>query len=233
MKWYRALKVVGAVALTACVAGVSASVALSGPDSVSLFNGKDLTGWTRPNGQPPPGGWEVTADGAIHRARQAGDIVTERTFENFVLEFEFKAAPGANSGVKYRWGRYGRENVGMEYQVLADKNENPAAPGIHSTAALYDLIAPAPLKMPKPATEWNRARIVADGNKIEHWLNGEKVVSVTLGSPEWTRALQKSKFKQHEDFGAKPGRILLQEHGGEVWFRNIRLTELPTPDRAK
>lgn len=215
-----------AVAVLATLLPAFALPAAAGED-ILLFNGKDLSGWTRPNGQPPPAGWEVTADGALHRASRAGDIVTERTFENFILEFEFKAAPGANSGVKYRFGDYGGSRIGLEYQVLAESRPASAAPTKHSAASLYDLFAPAAAKKPVPAMEWNRARIVANGSRIEHWLNGEKVVSVTLGSREWQEALAKSKFRDRKDFGAKPGRILLQEHGGEVWFRNLRLRELP------
>lgn len=217
-----------AAAFVTLLAITSATVAAAAGEDILLFNGKDLSGWTRPNGQPPPAGWEVTADGTIHRASRAGDIVTERTFENFILEFEFRAAPGANSGVKYRFGDYGGSRIGLEYQVMAETKEG-AKPTRHSTASLYDLLAPAMPKKPVPATQWNRARIVADGNRIEHWLNGEKVVSVTLGSPQWQAALAKSKFRDKPDFGTKAGRILLQEHGGEVWFRNLRVKELPPP----
>jgi hypothetical protein len=200
-------------------------------ETVPLFDGKTLTGWTLANGKPIETGWEV-AEGTIHRKEKIGDIVTEKAYENFVLEFEFKAAPGTNSGLKYRWGRYGKQNIGLEYQVIADKNPLDK-PTKHTTAALYDLIVPGVPKNPRPATEWNTGKVVANGNTIEHYLNGEKVVAVTLGSPEWSEILAKSKFKANADFGTKKGKILLQEHGGEVWFRNIKITELPpTPASA-
>lgn len=207
--------------LTACV-----PAALSGDEeAVVLFDGKSLAGWTMASGKPITGGWEAATDGTIHRFARAGDIVTERVFRDFELEFEFKAAPGTNSGVKYRYGDYGGKRIGLEYQV--EHNPKAKGPTRHTTASLYDLFAPTAATKPLPETEWNRARIVVSGDRIEHWLNGEKRVSVVIGSPEWKSALDKSKFREQADFGAKPGRILLQEHGGEVWFRSLRLKELP------
>jgi hypothetical protein len=200
------------------------ATALFANDVVALFDGKTLTGWTMANGRPITAGWEVT-DGTIHRAAKAGDIVTEKQYRDFVLEFEFKVAPKTNSGVKYRWGRYGNQRIGIEYQI-ADVAASDAK-GKHAVGSIYDIVGAAPTAKPRPAGEWNTAKIVARGDILEHWLNGEKVASATLGSPEWKEALAKSKFRTQEDFGTQAGPILLQEHGGEVWFRNLRLQEFP------
>jgi hypothetical protein len=202
---------------------LTAGTALFAEDAVSLFDGKTLTGWTLTSGKPIAMGWEV-ADGTIHRAARGGDIVTEKQYHDFILEFEFKVAPKTNSGVKYRWGRYGNQRIGIEYQV-ADATASDTK-GKHGIGSLYDLFAPSPNGKSRPTGEWNTAKIIAQGDRIEHWLNGEKVVSVTVGSPEWKDALAKSKFKEQADFGTKPGPILLQDHGTEVWYRNLRIQEL-------
>jgi hypothetical protein len=189
---------------------------------IMLFDGKTLNGWQRADGKPEIIGWEV-AEGAIHRASRATDIVTTAEYLHFELSFAFKVAPQANSGIKYRFGQYSRQRIGLEYQILG---EAPVKPGKHDTASLYDLLPPSERHRPKPAGEWNTGKIVAKGDRIEHHLNGKKVVAVTLGSPEWVAALQASKFKGAADFGTKPGAILLQEHGGEVWLKDLKLKPL-------
>jgi hypothetical protein len=201
------------------------ATALFADDAIALFDGKSLTGWTMANGKPITAGWEAS-DGTIHRAAKAGDIITEKTYRDFILEFEFKVAPKTNSGVKYRWGRYGNQRIGIEYQI-ADVAASDAK-GKHAVGSIYDVFGAKSTTPPRPAGEWNTAKIVAQGDVLEHWLNGEKVASANLSSPEWKEALAKSKFKAQEDFGTKAGPILLQEHGGEVWFRNLRLQEVRT-----
>ena len=193
-----------------------------------LCNGANLDGWTAPGGGTPGTGWEVK-DGAIHRAAKAGDIVTAADFLNFELEFEWKVAEKANSGLKYRVADYapaGR-NIGIEFQILDDAGHSNGKVEKTSAGSAYDLLPPAKDKKLKPVGEWNQARIVARGNEIEHWLNGEKVLSFTIGGEAWKKALAGSKFKAAADFGTKKGRILLQDHGDEAWFRNLRIRELP------
>ena len=195
-------------------------------DPAPLFDGKTLTGWTTVAGKPIASGWEV-ADGTLHRATRAMDIVTEKTYDSFDLSFEWKVSPGTNSGLKYHYGKYGNSMLGIEYQLIdaGGKGDNH---GKHSVGSIYDLFASDPKVLPKPAGEWNQSRIVVKEKKITHYLNGKKTAEVVLGSLEWNDALAKSKFKNQPDFGTKPGKILLQEHGGEVWFRNLNLIELPT-----
>jgi hypothetical protein len=193
-------------------------------EPVSLFDGKTLTGWTTPLGKPITTGWDVQ-DGALHRAMRGGDIVTEKEYASFDLSFEWKVGAGVNSGLKYHYGKYGQKTIGIEYQLIdaAQKGDNV---GKHSVGSIYDLFAADPKVQPKPAGEWNVSRIQVDGPKITHWLNGKITARVTMGSEEWNAALAKSKFRETSDFGTKPGKILLQDHGGEVWFRNLTLTEL-------
>lgn len=191
----------------------------------ALFDGKTFGGWTTASGRPVGEGWEVTPAGEIHCLGQnKGDLVTARDYLSFELNFEWKLAPNANGGVKYRWGKYGGQQIGIEYQLLDDPQGRDG--GKHATASVYDLIAPDPRLRAKPALEWNRSRILARGPRIEHWLNGKRAASVELGKPAWDAALAASKFKNAKDFGTLPGKVLLQDHGGECWFRNLRLREL-------
>ena len=186
---------------------------------ISLFNGEDLTGWTDQGGGAPKG-WNVE-DGAIHRFEKGGNLHTIETFLNFELEFEWKVAKGVNSGVKYRF----HDGVGPEYQVLDDANATHETKPMGQAAALY-VIKAAEGKKLKPAGEWNQGRIVARGNHLEHWLNGAKVVEIEIGTEDWKARKAASKFKNREGFGTFEGPIHLQDHGGEVWFRKLRIRRL-------
>jgi hypothetical protein len=193
----------------------------------ALFDGKSFEGWVKPSGEPVSDGWRAD-EGAIHRVGKAGDIVTTREFLDFELEFEWKVAPGANGGVKYRVADYspaGR-NIGLEFQIIDDSAHADGKNRNTSAGSLYQLAGPTAAKKLNPPGEWNRSRIVARGPHLEHWLNGGKVVSATIASAEWKTALAASKFRAAPDFGTKKGRILLQDHGDEVWFRHLRLREL-------
>ncbi len=193
--------------------------------TVPLFNGVDLSGWTNVKGDAPGDGWKVV-DGAIFREKGSGDLYAEGKFENFILEFDFKISEKGNSGVKYRSWNADGYGLGCEYQVYDDINDAKNPPR-YQTASLYDVVPPregtAKLKM----GEYNRAKIVVAGNHIEHYLNGELTVSITVGSREWNELVAKSKFKDVKEFGTTTlGRIFLQDHGNQVWFKNIRVTKL-------
>ena len=198
---------------------------------IALFNGKDLSGWTTTSGEPVTRGWEVQ-DGELVRTDRGGAIYAEGEYEDFVLDFVWKIAPGVNSGLKYRVrfyekGVYGNPGwLGCEYQIYDDaKNPGPRS----STGALYDVYPPNDKKRVNPPGEYNHSRIVVDGNRIEHWLNGEKIVEADTSSDEWQRRIAKSKFAPVEGFGQnRRGRIQLQDHGGDVWFKSITLRPLGT-----
>lgn len=171
--------------------------------------------------------WTVK-DGVLHLSKseenksKGGSIITLKQYPNFELKFEFKISEAGNSGVKYR----SLDNLGLEYQVLDDisskDNKNP----LNSAASLYQLVPAPKTKKLKPVGEWNTGRIIANGNNIQHWLNGEKVVEIEMGSDEWNTAFEKSKYKKEKEFAKQSAEILIQDHGDEVSFRNLMIKEL-------
>ncbi|MEP4077947.1 3-keto-disaccharide hydrolase [Haloferula sp.] len=154
---------------------------------------------------------------------RGGHIVTKKSYFDFEMKFEFKVSKNGNSGVKYRT----TDGLGLEFQVLDDElhrdNKNPT----HRSASLYELVAAPDTKTLHPAGgEWNKARIVAKGNLLEHWLNGEKVVSIEFGSDDWKERFAKSKYIKHPGFAEKAGPLLLQDHGDTVSYRNVFVRDL-------
>ena len=191
-------------------------------EPISLFNGVDLTGWTNDKSEAPSPGWQVQ-DGAIFRAENgAGSLFTEGKYDDFILEFDFKAARGANSGLKYRLVE--DESIGCEYQILDPEGIDHG--DLHDTAALYDVIPAVGVREIFKQEEYNHAKIVVMGNHIEHWLNGKRIVSVQIGSPEWNEGLAQSKFAGTQFGRNRLSRIFLQDHGDAVWFKNLTLTPL-------
>ena len=192
---------------------------------VDLFDGKSLEDWTTTDGKPVVRGW-VAEDGVLVRKSRGGAIYAKREFGNFELRFEWKIARGGNSGIKYRVASYekgvrGRPGwLGCEYQVYGDR---PNATGVHSAGALYGLFAPNNDKKLRPASEFNQSRIICVGTRIEHWLNGKKIVDVDTASDEWKIRVKKSKFANSKPafFQNTKGRIQIQDHGHPVWYRNI------------
>jgi hypothetical protein len=193
-----------------------------------LFDGQTLTGWRGYGTQTMPAGWAVV-NGALTRTGQAADIITTDTFRNFDLQLEWKIAPGGNSGIFYRAveGDGPIYHYAPEYQILDDQAHADGGSDLTSAGANYGL-HPAPRGIVKPVGEWNTARIVVQRNRVEHWLNGQKIVDYELGSPDWQQRVAKSKFNEWPKYGkAEQGHIGLQEHGSEVSFRNIKLRVLP------
>lgn len=207
-----------------------------------LFNGQNSDGWKGAYKETfPESGWSVN-DGILTIAASdggestnAGDIVTKEQFSAFDLAFEFRLTEGANSGVKYfvtlSEGNKGSA-IGLEYQVL-DDDKHPDAKmgkdGNRTMASLYDLIkADKNGRFIKPVGEWNKGRVVVTpDNKVAHYLNGVKVVAYERGSQEFRDLVAISKYAKWENFGeAKEGHILLQDHGNEVSFKNIKIKEL-------
>ncbi len=210
---------------------VAASTVAAG-QPISLFDGRSLDGWTTQNGEPVTRRWEV-ADGLLHLKADRGrplNIVTDREYGDFQLEFEWRIEPGGNNGVKYRVRKFGNRVLGCEYQIIDDDGYQHPLPAKGTTGALYDIYEPTEAKWLKPVGEFNHSRIVVQGNRIEHWLNGQLIVLAYVGSSEWDQRIAASKFAEVEGFGRNPvGRIMLTDHNSDVWYRKIVLTTLDLP----
>lgn len=198
-----------------------------------LFDGTSTKGWhSIGKTTPPPAAW-AAEEGELRLLKKdgktgGGDIVTEEEFTDFELTWDWNIAEGGNSGLKYNLPDP-TKGVGCEYQLLDDeKNEDAKVRnGTHVTASLYDLIPPAADKKINPAGQWNHSRLLVHGNHVEQWINGGKVVSFDFGSPEMTKLIEESKFKNTKGWGVKTkSPILLQDHGGAISFKNIKIRHL-------
>lgn len=196
-----------------------------------LFDGHSTAGWRGFKTKAfPARGWVVDAGCLMHTARGGGgDIITDAAFEQFDLRWEWKLAPRANSGLKYFVTENRPSALGHEYQLI-DDGPRGAAAGLYSTASFYAVVpAPATKKL-NPPGEWNASRVLVRGNHVEHWLNGEKVLEYELGSDSVRAAVDRSKFRDTPGFGTRVrGHILLQDHGGEARFRNLKILDLSPP----
>jgi hypothetical protein len=198
-----------------------------------LFDGHTADQWRAYHGDTLPAGWQVV-DGALTRVGQAGDIVTREEFQDFELALEWKVEAGGNSGIMYRVAEAPElESVwqsGPEYQILDDARHPDGRRPETSAGSCYGLY-PAPRGIVRPAGEWNEARIVVQGSHVEHWLNGTRVVSYELGSPDWEERVRRSKFASMPRYGRESrGHIALQDHGDGVAYRNIRVRPIVGQD---
>ncbi|MDR0791673.1 MAG: DUF1080 domain-containing protein [Chitinophagaceae bacterium] len=208
---------------------------------IKLSDGKTFTGWHTYGKTDVSSAWSIDNDGAFHLTgrtpenkgtRHGGDLVTDEAYENFELSLEWKISKGGNSGIIFlvqddRAKYQATYITGPEMQVLdnvdAEDNKLPS----HLAGALYDLIDAKTTSNPKPVGEWNKAEIKLLNGKLELKLNGTVTASVTMWTDEWNQLVAKSKFATWADFAKfKSGHIALQDHGGDVWFRNIKIRKL-------
>ncbi len=218
----------GAVAST----GLSAAEAAAGWKV--LFDGSSTANFRGfKQAKFPEKGWAVEGD-ALHvvKGGGGGDIVTVDQYEDFELSLEFKCAVGANSGIIYRASEANDYPwmTGPEYQVLDDEGHKDGVDPKHSVGALYDIIAPPADKPKCPAEQWHKARIRIKNGVLTHFLNDVKMIETRIDDAHWKELIAGSKFKQWAGFGLeKKGHLALQEHGDDVWYRNIRVRDLSAP----
>lgn len=239
-----------AALLAAAIVGAGAVFAETKPNTLSkeevadgwvlLWDGKTTDGWrgARMTGFPTKG-WSVE-DGYLKIASTggaesafAGDIVTTKKYKDFILSVDFKITRGANSGIKYfvdtEMNQGEGSSIGCEFQILDDDVHPDAKLGVRGNrtlGSLYDLI-PAPTSKHVDKEGWNTAVVKVKGNHVEHWLNGEKLLEYDRNNQMWNALVAYSKYKDWPNFGnAAEGNILLQDHGDEVWYRNIKIKEL-------
>ncbi len=195
-----------------------------------LFDGSTPAGWLGfKSAAFPEKGWKIEQGALVALAGGGGgDIISAQEYGDFELEFDWRVAPKANSGVIYRVSDQGETTwaSGPEYQVLDDAALGQKPEALHSAGALYALCEPGP-KHPNPAGQFNRSRIVLRGWNIEHWLNGERLLVCDLASVDGQARIARSKFASMPLFAKSDrGRIALQDHGDEVAYRNLKLREL-------
>lgn len=197
-----------------------------------LFDGKSTAGWRTFNAKEAGPAWKVE-DGSLTLSDAKdgrGDLMTDKTYENYEFSIEWKISACGNSGVIFNVQEDPKYKAtymtGPEMQVL-DNTCHPDAKIIkHRAGDLYDLISSSKETV-KPAGEWNVAKIVSDHGKMQFWLNGEQVVKFTMHDEAWAKMVAGSKFKSMPDFGKAPkGHIALQDHGNPVWYRSIKIREL-------
>ncbi|MAS93202.1 MAG: glycosyl hydrolase [Verrucomicrobiales bacterium] len=186
---------------------------------VVLFDGESFDGWEH------EGNW-VIEDGAFYRKEKGGSLtyVREMVPDDFEVRFEWKVSKGCNSGVYYRPQQY-------EYQILdnvySPYGENPR----QAAGSLFFCMAPSK-DATKPFGEWNTGRIKCKGTVIEHWVNGERVLSFDYKDPKWAEPVELLRIRG-ADLDARGGRLWLQDHGQDVWFRNLRMREIPEEEAVE
>ncbi|MBO13028.1 MAG: hypothetical protein CMJ68_20015 [Planctomycetaceae bacterium] len=194
----------------------------------SLFDGKDINKQWRNIGKDnvTGKGW-VVRDGVLIKQQgvPAGNLITRRTWTNYEFAWEWKLGRKGNNGIKYMVLEK-RGAIGHEYQMIDDRFWEKSQLSLTGT---FYAVLPRDVKLAEPVRidKWNASRIKVDGQKVEHWLNGEKILSYTLGSERVLTGVTKSKFKRFPGFGKKvTGHILITDHKDECWFRNLKIRVL-------
>jgi len=220
---------------TAAVPAASAATAAATADSgqwIALFDGSGLDRWRGYRRQDVPTSWKVTGDALLlapgKDSISRGDLVSRDQFGDFELEYEWRITPAGNSGVMWRVTEDQRVpwQTGPEQQVLDDERHADGKIPSHRAGALYDLVVPPP-NIARPVGEFNQARIVARGSRVQTYLNGQQTADVDFASDSGRQLVAKSKFAKMPRFAQnRRGHIVLQDHDDSVYFRNIRIRPL-------
>lgn len=192
-----------------------------------LFDGETTAGWRNYMAEGVSAGWSVV-DGALTMTGRGGDLITEDRFGSFELRLQWRISEGGNSGIMYHVveGPPAPYMSGPEMQVLDNSGHTNGVDVLTSAGACYGLYAPS-VDATRPVGEWNEVRLVVDRGHVEHWLNGVLLCEYQIGSDEWRKLVEESKFGDWPTFGvAREGHICLQDHGDVVSYRDIKLREL-------
>jgi len=194
-----------------------------------LLRSKDLSQWTLENGGEVKSGWKLESDGSLHLAGRGGNLLSKEDFGDFDLWFEWKISAKGNSGIKYRVMQYGKSWLGPEYQIQDDA-AFPKMSAEHYTASLYDLVdqsQPIFSRRYLDLNEYSVGRVIVQRHRIRHWMNGNLVIDERDDSEHFAAAVEDSKFRGQEGFGRNhTGKLMLTDHGSEVWYRNIFIRRL-------
>ena len=193
-----------------------------------LFDGTSTSAWRGYKSQTFPAGWSIV-DGVLTKSGSVGDLLSKEQFGNFELALDWNLSTGGNAGIFYR-GTEEYDHIywsAPEYQLLDDANHPDGKSRLTSAGAAYALYPP-PAGVVKPAGQWNSTLIVVNGNRVQHWLNGQKLLEYELGSPDWEAKVKASKFVEYPKYGrATRGYIGVQgDHDGMLSIRNVRIREL-------
>jgi len=195
-----------------------------------LFDGKSTDGW-RTYQNLPDDSWEVV-NGELYckkdSVKKRADLITNDEYASFELQLDWKVSKGANSGVLYhvQETHHASYETGPEYQLIDDLGYTEKLEDWQKSGADYAMHPPLRI-VSKPAGGYNHTRIVVNGDHIQHWLNGVKVADFHAWTPEWEKLKKEGKWKDYPDYGmAKSGYIALQDHGGGIWFKNIKIKKM-------
>lgn len=214
--------------LTLCLTLVNSSNAIAQQYS-NLLKDKSLSQWMLPNGEDVKSGWEFDADGTLHLAGKGNNIITKDEYQDFDLWFEYRISEKGNSGIKYRVAKFGNSWLGCEYQIQ-DDSAFPKLPAKHYTASLYDVVdksSPILERRYLSSTEFSVGRVIVQNHRIRHWMNGNLIIDERDDSQRFQDAIQRSKFRSEAGFGTNTnGRLMLTDHGSEVWYKNLYIRRL-------
>ena len=205
------------------------AVPASAQQYTDLLRGRGLSQLMQEGVGEVRSGWKVESDVSMHLAGLGGNLLTKEDFGDFDLWFEWKISAKGNSGIKYRVMQYGKSWLGPEYQIQDDA-AFPKMSAEHYTASLYDIVdksQPIFSRRYLDLNEYSVGRVIVQRHRIRHWMNGNLVIDERDDSERFAAAVKDSKFRGQEGFGRNhTGKLMLTDHGSEVWYRNVFIRRL-------